>query len=104
MPQIVHTAPTLAASRAHFKNPAAAGVNPFLIQAAPTTKGASAGENGISFKRGPAVHPSDCGAMATPLPASTAAIKLLTLSCSSAMRGLLLSPANIAARLSCASG
>ena len=78
--------------------------DPISIELGTDAKGASAGEKGMSFKRGPAVQASDCGAMATPLPASTAAIRLLTLSCSSAMRGLLLRVENIAARFSCASG
>src|SRR6266516_3015718 len=92
------------ASLAHYKNRSAAVVTPFLAQATPTTKGAGAGEKGMSFKRGPAVQARDCGAMATPFPASTAVMRPLTLSCSSAMRGLLLLAANMAVKNSWASG
>jgi len=55
---------------AHSKSRSAATVNPLSTQAAPTTNGAGAGENGMSLKRGPAVQVRDFGAMATPFPAS----------------------------------
>ena len=89
-----------AASFANFRNCSAVAVSRSLIHAAPTTNGSGAGEMGISFKRDPAVQVSDCDTTATPTPASTAAIKLLTLSCSSTMRGLTLMAANTAAKCS----
>src|SRR5262249_30728492 len=83
-----------AATLAHCQNRSAPPVSPLCDQAAPMTRGGGAGAKGISLKRGPAVQVSDCGATATPAPASTAAIKLLTLSCSSAMRGFFWRGAN----------
>src|SRR5438045_2779087 len=79
---------------AQFKNRSAVAVNPSFNHATPTTSDSGAGENGISFSRTPDVHVRDCVATAMPAPASTDAIRLLTLSCSSTMRGFAFAAAN----------
>ncbi|MDB6175702.1 MAG: hypothetical protein JWL59_5013 [Chthoniobacteraceae bacterium] len=54
---------------------------------APTTMGAEGGISGTIFSRGPTMQAMELGTIATPRAASTAAIRLVTLSCSSAIRG-----------------
>src|SRR2546423_946589 len=63
---------------------------PLLDQAAPTINGSGGGDRGVSFRREPVMQATDSETRAIPLPASTAAIRLVTLSCSSATRGLAL--------------
>src|SRR6185369_14020090 len=76
-----------AACFALFKKRSAAGVRPSFGHAAPSTRGSGAGEICRNFNRAPVTQASDSVTTAMPLPASTAVIKLATLSCSSAMRG-----------------
>src|SRR5664279_1342180 len=71
-----------------------------LFATDPTTMRPAAGCNGINFNRGPAMHARQFGTRATPRPISTAVIKLVTPSCSSAKCGLTLVAANSFARLS----
>src|SRR5688572_10364278 len=81
-------------SLAHSKNRSAVALRFSLRQAAPIMSGGGGGEMGMSFKRGPAVQPNNSEVIATPAPASTAAIKLAALSCSSAIR--IFAPAKMA--------
>src|SRR5262245_48466205 len=73
-------------------------------QAAPTFNASIGDENGISFNRGPDMQLIDSGAMATPFPASTAEMRLVTLSCSSVIRSLSLRAPNTLLRSSWYSG
>lgn len=56
-------------------------------RARPTTKGGGAGESGRTIKRRPERLSNPCCTKAIPLPASTEAIRLVELSCSSATVG-----------------
>jgi hypothetical protein len=58
-----------------------------LREAIPTTNGAGAGASGRIFNRGPDRQSKPCWTRATPRPASTEAMRLVALSCSSAMCG-----------------
>src|SRR5712692_2626652 len=68
-------------------NFSAAGEFGSLRYATPTTNGGGAGVSGRILNRGPARHSNPCCTSATPRPASTDAIRLVELSCSSAISG-----------------
>ena len=85
-------------------NFSAAGVTKSGLHAAPTVTIPAAGFSGMIFKRGPTMHARQLGTSATPLPASTAAIRLVTPSCSSANRSLNFIGANSVAKSAWYSG
>src|SRR5579859_3394652 len=68
-------------------NEAVADERDFLQYAMPTTRGGGAGFNGRIFSRGLPRPLSGCAITATPLPDSTAAMRLVMLSCSSTICG-----------------
>ena len=89
-----------ATSFAVFQKFSAVWLSPPLGHAPPMTIGSGAGDNGISFNRGPVKQAKLSGTIATPIPASTAAIRLAALSCSSAILGSLLVGTNNVSRYS----
>ena len=75
-------------------NLSVAGERNFLQYAMPTPSGGGAGRNGRTFNRELARPLGNCAITATPLPDSTAAMRLVMLSCSSTICGEVFSGAN----------
>src|SRR5262245_51660420 len=85
---------------AHCQNVSAASVSRPWGAARPMIAGFGSGVSRKSFTRCPAMQANNSATNATPLPASMAEVRLENPSCSSTMRGLVLTAANIEARYS----